>query len=484
MDVVPETQEVQGQPSAQQPPVVQNRPAAVGGVAATARLSPATDAVVESFDFESVVEAPFPVWMHAGAPRWPVSELPVDPASANFDPTRAAVTVGSPCFVEQRVLANLGLQRMLQNRKGRYTGQARRSEHPLAAMIKGTSCRFASSPVGGGMQCCCQSDWNDDGVTVGGPNDLFCLPSLTVAGPRSNAMALVSELVGQHKYAIVTKESEPPILDTGAALRDLRDALPRAAARALPSLPADVAAAAPGQRTKMIAHTFVADTSADYFSLRNFAMVMRYMATRTKLAIVLQDPVQRAAEEIALLQLPESALVDAVHEAVQAIRRCSHAVLPGEDLPIPIDLMVDGAAANLEPLTIEYTGAAEALVLIDGHDGCWPDGIVGSQVVDAIARSLYLRPLQRALATFGDQAVILLDHDRLFADPKKEFGKVWSALSIYNPDSAVTTATPAASQLPPAAAALLNDFFVPYNRVLSCFMAAATTFEAPWLSAM
>jgi len=136
---------------------------------------------------------------------------------------------------------------------------------------------------------------------------------------------------------------------------------------------------------------------------------------------------------------PGEKLLEAIQVAEQRLEECSLTITPGTAIPVPIDLM----AANFNGYELGLFAVAAELpkdakgpgkILLDGDkDGCFPDGVDIDDPVAPLARSLYLRPLQRLHASYGRKVVQIYDTSTLRTDPSSIMDPIFESLSVYKP---------------------------------------------------
>ena len=111
----------------------------------------------------------------------------------------------------------------------------------------------------------------------------------------------------------------------------------------------------------------------------------------------------------------------AFREGAEVIDSCSQTIQPGVSLPVPVDLMagvVSGYDLNLVGVSADMPKTAKSAgkVIVDGEDNCFPGGVEGfgpNTPAHALARSMYIRPLQRIQAAYGRDVVSLMESSAL-----------------------------------------------------------------------
>jgi hypothetical protein len=138
---------------------------------------------------------------------------------------------------------------------------------------------------------------------------------------------------------------------------------------------------------------------------------------------------------------PPAQLIAAVERAAAGLAACSLRVSAGVALPVPIDLMaanINGYDLGLFAVAGEMPraggpGATEGRVLLDGTAECFPEGVDVDDVAAPLARSLYLRPLQRLHAAYGRETVLVYQTSTLRTDPSAILDAIFTELSVYHP---------------------------------------------------
>ena len=154
-----------------------------------------------------------------------------------------------------------------------------------------------------------------------------------------------------------------------------------------------------------------------------------------------EKPSQAAAAAAQLSQPPASKLLAAVARAAARLAECSVRVSAGVSLPVPIDLMaanINGYDLGLFAVAGEMpreggAAATEGRVLLDGTAECFPDGVDVDDDAAPLARSLYLRPLQRLHAAYGRDTVLVYQTKTLRTDPSAVMDAIFGELSVYHP---------------------------------------------------
>ena len=204
-------------------------------------------------------------------------KLPPRGANELFD--AMGVTIGHPCWTSPRLLYAMGLDSMaayLSDQAPPKDLQRSKAPHAYAPLVSDLWCSFHSTPVQGGLQCCCNSN-NSLPAFRGGleappptlPKEggsFFCLPSLTFAGARGTGIGRLYALFHQHAY-MVTSPASPPHVHSAVDNRLLVDTvMPRYAAHFLSQTPPEWQALATfEERNKAVSSKYWIDASPSYF---------------------------------------------------------------------------------------------------------------------------------------------------------------------------------------------------------------------------
>ena len=191
-----------------------------------------------------------------------------------------SVTIGHPCWGSPRMLYAMGLDAMavhLSDAPPPKDLQRSKLAHPLAPLASDMFCTFHSTPLQGGLQCCCHSNMSLPDVAAGKPVDgaappgpeggtFFCLPSMTIAGARNTGVGRLYALFHQHAY-LVSAPAPPPHVHSSITNRLLVDGI-------MPRYVAHYAAQTPKawqklttfkERNKAVSDKFSMDASPSYF---------------------------------------------------------------------------------------------------------------------------------------------------------------------------------------------------------------------------
>ena len=204
-------------------------------------------------------------------------KLPPRGANELFD--AMSVTIGHPCWTSPRLLYAMGLDSMaayLSDQPPPKDLQRSKAPHAYAPLASDLWCSFHSTPVQGGLQCCCNSNISHSAFR-GGVSDppstlpkeggsFFCLPSLTFAGARGTGIGRLYGLFHQHAY-MVTSPSTPPHVHSAVDNRLLVDTvMPRYAAHFLAQTPPEWQALQTfEERNKAVSSKYWIDASPSYF---------------------------------------------------------------------------------------------------------------------------------------------------------------------------------------------------------------------------
>ena len=123
------------------------------------------------------------------------------------------------------------------------------------------------------------------------------------------------------------------------------------------------------------------------------------------------------------------------------IDSCSQTIESGVSLPVPVDLMagvVAGYDLNLVAVSADMPKESKisGKVIVDGEENCFPGGVEGfgqNTPGHALARSMYLRPLQRIQAAYGRDVVSVLDSTLLKTRPLSLVDPILDDLNVYKP---------------------------------------------------
>jgi hypothetical protein len=204
-------------------------------------------------------------------------KLPPRGANDLFD--AMSVTIGHPCWTSPRLLYAMGLDSMaayLSDQPPPRDLQRSKAPHAYAPLTSDLWCSFHSTPVQGGLQCCCNSNISVSAFRSGTtepPSTLpkeggsfFCLPSLTFAGARGTGVGRLYALFHQHAY-MVTQPSTPPHVHSSVDNRLLVDTvMPRYTSHFLSQTPPEWQALQTfEERNKAVSSKYWIDASPSYF---------------------------------------------------------------------------------------------------------------------------------------------------------------------------------------------------------------------------
>ena len=191
----------------------------------------------------------------------------------------SSVTIGHPCWGSPRLLYAMGLDKMAQHISDAPPPrdiQRSRVEHPFTPIVNDLFCVFHSTPIQGGLQCCCHSNLSVSMVKGGAtapPRELpkeggsfFCLPSMVFAGARNTGVGRLYALFHQHAY-MVKSPSTPPHAFSSVTNRMIVDGvMPRYVANYERQTPREWQKLATfAERNKAVSSMFNVDPSPSYF---------------------------------------------------------------------------------------------------------------------------------------------------------------------------------------------------------------------------
>jgi hypothetical protein len=541
------------------------------------------------------------------------------------------VTVKTPCWADYRLLWRMGLDFMADDQEDdEVPGETRRSRapHAFAELASNLVCTFHSTPIAGGLQCCCESNASNpyvDTTKVQAKNSgtFFCLPSTIFLGAKNAGVGLLAGFMQQHAYLQFAEKQAPPRVMSAVKSQWVVDGvMPRYASYYSRSMVPGWQDLEAEKRRQLVSSRFWIDVSPEYLYGINTAVLLRKLLPRSKVIILLRDPVERAyvdlvntvkrqerksADEAVLIAshacmkmvtcaaspsapgaispetwikktdgkvsirtsfqncligalentngilggesggkgpevlscvneevqpggeadwgqlfrsitsrkfddegdgkldslssctsisdwVPESGvsglteelkeegtafwtnvpyrfrasisscadapitvnvkqnapaskqpekakLLEAVAQAAERIEKCSVSIGPGVAMPVPTDLMaanINGYDLGLFSVAgvMPKTGPSEdtfGKVLIDGTKECFPDGVDSDDPAAPLARSIYLRHLQRLHAAYGRETVLVYQTPTLRVDPGSILDDIFEKLSVYKP---------------------------------------------------
>ena len=137
----------------------------------------------------------------------------------------------------------------------------------------------------------------------------------------------------------------------------------------------------------------------------------------------------------------QEAVLEGIRKGAAVLSACSSTVEPATAIPVPTDLLagvVAGYELNLVEVSAEYPGSSgiAGKVLTDGTDSCFPGGLEGygaNSEAHALARSLYLRPLQRIHAAYGKSVPMMYDSGGLKTRPLNVMDPILESMLVYKP---------------------------------------------------
>ena len=142
-----------------------------------------------------------------------------------------------------------------------------------------------------------------------------------------------------------------------------------------------------------------------------------------------------------LAGVSQEAVLEGIRRGAEVLRACSSTVEPATAIPVPTDLLagvVAGYELNLVEVSADYPARAPlpGKVLTDGTDKCFPGGLEGygaNSEAHALARSLYLRPLQRIHAAYGKSVPMMYDAGGLKTRPLNVMDPILESMLVYKP---------------------------------------------------
>jgi hypothetical protein len=183
------------------------------------------------------------------------------------------VTVGVPCWTDHRLLWRMGLDSMAEEMDGGSVPvETRRSRTPHAhsELVSDLSCTFHSTPISGGLQCCCSSNTTipyNSRPAAPDPGTFFCLPSTVVVGARHSGAGLLAAFFQQHAYLRFARAPPPHVMSSVRSLFVVDSVMPRYLSHySTPSyLPDDFLTLPREGRPKGVSPYFWVDSSPSYF---------------------------------------------------------------------------------------------------------------------------------------------------------------------------------------------------------------------------
>ncbi len=136
-----------------------------------------------------------------------------------------------------------------------------------------------------------------------------------------------------------------------------------------------------------------------------------------------------------------AAIMEGIRKGAEKLAACTSAVYPSTAIPVPTDLLagvVAGYELNLVEVSADFPGKSGVVgkVLTDGTDSCFPGGLEGygaNSEAHALARSLYLRPLQRIHAAYGKEVPMMYDSGALKTRPLNIMDPILESMLVYKP---------------------------------------------------
>jgi hypothetical protein len=237
------------------------------------------------------------------------------PSKGEPGPASHSLTTGESCWGKNaEELFSLGLDDMADGARDMPVPQGiRRSRvrHVGAEAVASLTCSWHSAPIGGGMQCCCSGAEAiippPADAKVAPPGPFFCLPSLLITGPRHAGVGIAWAYINDHKYLAADPKAALAHAYLGVTVWQATDGvLPRLAlnmgAHAATMGAETTDGAATGEaaklRIKSVGARFFADVSVPSFHALHAITTLRHMYPRTRVVLVLRDPVERAYADI------------------------------------------------------------------------------------------------------------------------------------------------------------------------------------------
>lgn len=198
-------------------------------------------------------------------------------ANSHFD--AMSVTIGHPCWQSPRLLYAMGLDDMaayLSDEPPPRDLLRSKAPHAYADLTSSMWCSYHTTPIQGGLQCCCNSNISASAYRTGKTKppaeipetggSFFCLPSMTFSGARGAGVGRLYGLFHQHAY-MVTAPSTPPHIHSSVENRLLVDGvMPRYVQHYLKQTPKEFQAMTTfEERNKAVSSKYWVDASPSYF---------------------------------------------------------------------------------------------------------------------------------------------------------------------------------------------------------------------------
>ena len=213
------------------------------------------------------------------------------------------VTVKTPCWADYRLLWRMGLDFMADDQEDdEVPGETRRSRapHAFADLAANLVCTFHSTPIAGGLQCCCESNTtmpyvDTTKVQAKNPGTFFCLPSTIFLGAKNAGVGLLAGFMQQHAYLQFAEKQAPPRVMSAVKSQWVVDGvMPRYASYYSRSMVPGWQDLEAEKRRQLVSGRFWIDVSPEYLYGINTAVLLRKLLPRSKVIILLRDPVERA----------------------------------------------------------------------------------------------------------------------------------------------------------------------------------------------
>ena len=144
-----------------------------------------------------------------------------------------------------------------------------------------------------------------------------------------------------------------------------------------------------------------------------------------------------------LAAVSQDEVLAGIKRGARSLAACTTKVDPGTAIAVPTDLLagvVAGYDLNLVEVSAEFPSSSPfaGAVLEDNTEACFPGGLEGfgpDSEGHALARSLYLRPLQRLHAAYSRDIPMLFDSTSLKTRPLHVMDPILDELNVYKPVS-------------------------------------------------
>jgi len=212
-------------------------------------------------------------------PKIAAAAIKKPPRGGNSHFDSMSVTIGHPCWTSPRLLYAMGLDGMaayLSDEPPPRDLLRSKAVHAYADLTSDLWCSYHTTPIQGGLQCCCNSNISLSAYRSGKtkpPSEIpetggsfFCLPSMTFAGARGTGVGRLYGLFHQHAY-MVTSPSVPPHIHSSVENRLLVDGvMPRYVQHYLKQTPQEYQSMLTFvERNKAVSSKYWVDASPSYF---------------------------------------------------------------------------------------------------------------------------------------------------------------------------------------------------------------------------